>query len=101
MATTLSLRAVDLEPVYGWLEQHAEVLVEVWGQEQGRRAALLAYSDGQPDGFSWSNWVCAAYQDPSQVMALFEDLEIALAADADAASLKAAFPELLPAAPVG
>ena len=52
MPTTLSLRAADLEPFYGWLEQHGEVQVEVWGLENGRRAALLAYSDGPPDGFS-------------------------------------------------
>src|SRR5580692_10258350 len=64
MATTLSLRGADLEPVYGWLEQHGDVLVEVWGLENSRRAALLAYSDGPPDGFSWSNWVSTAYQDP-------------------------------------
>jgi len=98
MPTTLSLRAAGLEPVYGWLEQHGEVQVEVWGLENGRRAALLAYSDGPPDGFSWSNWVSTAYQDPSEVMALFQDLEIALAVDSDAASLKAAFPDLTDAA---
>ena len=95
MTATLSLRAAELEPVYGWLEQHGEVQAEVWGLENGRRAALLAYSDGPPDGFSWSNWVSAAYQDPSEVMPLFQDLEIALAADAEAASLKAAFPDVL------
>jgi hypothetical protein len=98
MPVTLSLRAADLEPVYGWLEQHGEVRVEVWGLENGRRAALLAYSDGPPDGFSWSNWVSTAYQDPSEVVALFQDLEIALAVDADAASLKSAFPGLADAA---
>jgi hypothetical protein len=99
MPTTLSLRAADLEPVYGWLEQHGEVQVEVWGLENGRRAALLAYSEGPPDGFSWSNWVSTAYRDPSEVIALFQDLEIALAVDADAASLKSAFPAVLADAP--
>ena len=99
MPATLSLRAADLEPVYGWLEQHGEVQAEVWGLENARRAALLAYSDGPPDGFSWSNWVSTAYQDPSEVMTLFQDLEIALAVDADAASLKGAFPGLADAAP--
>jgi hypothetical protein len=98
MPTTLSLRAADLEPVYGWLEQHGGVQIEVWGLENGRRAALLAYSDGPPDGFSWSNWVSTAYQDPSEVMALFQDLEIALDAEADAAALKSAFPGLADAA---
>ncbi len=95
MPATLALRAADLEPVYGWLEQHGEVQAEVWGLENARRAALLAYSDGPPDGFSWSNWVSTAYQDPSEVMTLFQDLEIALASDADAASLKGAFPGVL------
>ena len=95
MPTTLSRSAADLEPVYGWLEQHGDVLVEVWGLENSRRAALLAYSDGPPDGFSWSNWVSTAYQDPSEVMTLFQDLEISLASDADAASLKGAFPGVL------
>jgi hypothetical protein len=99
MATTLSLRAANLEPVYGWLEQHGEAPVEVWGQEHGRRAALLAYSEGPPDGFCWSNWVSAAYRDPSEVMALFPDVEIALVSDAEAASLKGAFPQLLANAP--
>jgi hypothetical protein len=95
MATTLSLRGADLEPVYGWLEQHGDVLVEVWGLENSRRAALLAYSEGPPDGFSWSNWVSAAYQDPSEVMALFQAVELALTTEADAASLKGAFPQVL------
>jgi hypothetical protein len=95
MATNLSLRGADLEPLYGWLEQHGDVLVEVWGLENGRRAALLAYSDGPPDGFSWSNWVSSAYQDPSEVMALFQDVELALGADADADLLRGAFPGLL------
>lgn len=91
---TLSLRATDLEAVYGWLEQHGEVQVEVWALENGRRAALLAYSEGPPDGFSWSNWVSTAYQDPSQVMVLFQDLEVSLP-DTDSASLKGAFPGAL------
>jgi hypothetical protein len=95
MTTTLSLRATDLEQVYGWLEQHGDVQVEVWALENARRVALLAYGEGPPDGFSWSNWVSAAYQDPSEVMALFEDLEIALGSPAAAMSLKGAFPELL------
>ena len=94
MTATLCLRAGDFEPVYGWLEQHGEVQVEVWGLENGRRAALLAYSDGPPDGFSWSNWVSATSQDPSDCLAQFPDLELGLAVDADATSLKTAFPAL-------
>ncbi|HLY78115.1 MAG TPA: hypothetical protein VKQ70_01990 [Caulobacteraceae bacterium] len=93
--TTLSLRADDFEPVYGWLEQHGEVRVEVWGLENGRRAALLAYGDGPPDGFSWSNWISATSQDPSECLAQFPDLEVALDAEADAANLKGAFPAIL------
>jgi hypothetical protein len=95
MTTTLWLRAADLEPIYGWLEQHGDVRVEVWGLENGRRAALLAYGDGPPDGFSWSNWVSAANQDPSEALALFPDLEVALAGDAEATTLKNAFPAVL------
>ena len=95
MTTTLSLPAADFEPVYGWLEQHGDVQAEVWGLETGRRAALLAYSDGPPDGFSWSNWVSASDQDPSEALALFPDLEIALAVDAEATTLKNVFPAIL------
>ena len=93
--TTLSLSAADFEPVYSWLEQHGDVQVEVWGLENGRRAALLAYSNGPPDGFSWGNWVSAADQDPSESLALFPDLEIALVADAEATALKNVFPAIL------
>ncbi|MEJ0066035.1 MAG: hypothetical protein WDM85_11950 [Caulobacteraceae bacterium] len=95
MTTTFSLRAVDFEPVYGWLEQHGDVIVEVWGLENGRQAALLAYSDGPPDGFTWSNWVSAANQDPSESIALFPDLEVVLATDAEATTLKNVFPAIL------
>jgi hypothetical protein len=93
--TTLLLRSADLEPIYGWLEQHGDVRAEVWGLENGRRAALLAYGDGPPDGFSWSNWVSSVSQDPSESLGMFPDLEISLEADADATTLKSAFPTLL------
>ena len=95
MTTTFSLRAADLEQVYGWLEQHGEVQAEVWGLENGRRAALLAYSDGPPDGFSWSNWVSAVNQDPSTALDMFPDLQIALVAEGEATDLKNAFPAIL------
>ncbi len=95
MTTTFSLRAADLEPVYGWLEQHGDVEAEVWGLENGRRAALLAYSDGSPDGFSWSNWVSAVNQDPSTALDLFPDLQIALGTEGAASDLKNAFPAVL------
>jgi hypothetical protein len=95
MTTSFWLRAADFEPIYGWLEQHGDVQVEIWGLENGRRAALLAYSDGPPDGFSWSNWVSAVNQDPSESLALFPELEIALAAEGEATALKNAFPAIL------
>ena len=93
MIESLYLRAADLEPIYGWLEQHGDAIVEVWGLENGRRAALLAYGDGPPDGFSWSNWASAASEDPSELLGLFEELELA-AEGAMAAQLSADFPGL-------
>ena len=98
MLTSLYFAPASFEPVYGWLEQHVGVAVEVWGLEQGRRMALLAYSDGPGDDFGWSNWAKAAYEDPSELAMLFEQLE--LVADGDAASqLQAAFPNVLTTQP--
>ena len=98
MTTSLTLRSAGFEPVYSWLEQRQDQ-VEVWGLESGRRAALLAYCDGPEDAFGWSNWTRAAYEDPSEILSLFETLELATEA-ATAASLNAAFPGLLVTAPV-
>ena len=73
------LLAVDdpkLEAVYGWLEQHKGSQVQLWGQEHSRRAALLAYSDGPNDDFGWSDWATKAYDDPSELLALYDRLEL-------------------------
>ena len=92
MTTTLSFKSANFEPVYGWLEQRTDVQVDVWGLENGRRAALLAYRDGPSDEYGWSNWAAGAYQDPSELMPLFEDVELETASDAAATSLKIDFP---------
>jgi len=83
-----------LEGVFGWLEQNGGQPVQLWGWEDNRRAALLAYTDGPGDDFGWSNWVTKAYEDPSEILPLFGRLELVVEADV-AASLTAAFPGLL------
>jgi len=90
MTTSLFLAPGDFEPVYGWLEDHAGVRVQVWGLDDNRRAALIAYSDGPGDDFGWSNWVCGAYDDRSEIVPLFGRLELIVDADV-ASSLDAAF----------
>ena len=94
MTTSLFLAPADFEPVYGWFEANAGARVQVWGLDDNRRAALLAYSDGPGDDFGWSNWVTTAYEDPSEILTVFARLELAVDADI-AASLNAAFPGLL------
>lgn len=91
MLTNIFLAVADFEPVYGWLEQHPGLAVEVWGLEQGRRAALLAYSDGPGDDYDWANWARAAYDDPSELAGLFEQLEL-VAEGETTAQLQSAFP---------
>ena len=93
MAASLLIAPASFEPVYGWFEDHPGVRVEVWGLDDNRRAALLAYSDGPGDGFGWSNWAGKAYDDPSELLTLFAQLEVVVE-DAAAADLKAAFPDL-------
>ena len=93
MLTNLYFASASFEPVFGWLEQHGGRAVEVWGLEQGRRMALLAYSDGPGDDFGWSNWARAAYEDPSELCALFEQLEL-VAEGETATQLQAAFPNV-------
>jgi hypothetical protein len=90
MIVSLYFASGQFEPVYGWLEQHAGLQVEVWGLENGRRMALLAYSDGPGDDYGWANWAKAAYDDPSELSALFEQLEL-VAESSVADQLKAAF----------
>ena len=100
MTVSLFLPPLDFEPVYSWFEDHEGVRVEVWGLDDNRRSALLAYSDGPGDDFGWSNWVTKDYDDPSQIVPLFSRLELIVDADV-APSLNAAFPGLLiPAASV-
>jgi len=96
MTTSLYLAPGDFEPVYGWFEEHAGARVQVWGLDDNRRGALLAYSDGPGDTFGWSNWLCKAYDDPSEVVPLFSRLELIVETDV-AASLNAAFPGRLAA----
>ena len=100
MTTSLSLKTEDFEPVYGWLEGQPGVQVQVWGLENGRRVALLAYGDGLDDVFDWSNWASAAYDDPSELSALFERLDV-VAGDDILGRLGATFPGVLTPAPTG
>ena len=100
MLASLTFKSADFEAVYGWLEGQPDVMVEVWGLEDGRRAALLAYNDDPQDGFSWSNWAAADHDDPSELAGLFEDL--ALVADPEAsAKVSQAFPRVFTPGPAG
>ena len=98
MLTNLYLASSSFEPVFGWFEQHPGHAIEVWGLEQGRRMALLAYSDGAGDEFGWSNWTRAAYGDPSELSALFEQLELVAEGEL-ATQLQATFPNALTTQP--
>ena len=91
MATSLALPATDprIEAVYTWLEQHPGAQVQLWGLENQKRVALLAYSDGPTDAFGWSNWASKA-DDPSQILQFFEQLELVVE-DAQAIALNATF----------
>ena len=94
MLTNLYFASSDFEPVFGWLEQHPGAAVEVWGLEQGRRMALIAYSDGPGDDFGWANWARSTNDDPSGLLAAFEQLELVAESDV-ATQLQAAFPGVL------
>jgi hypothetical protein len=91
MTMSLFLAATDprVEAVYAWLEQHPGAQVQLWGQENERRAALLAYSDGGDDTFGWSNWASKA-DDPSELLAFFDKLELVVD-DVQATTLNATF----------
>jgi hypothetical protein len=91
MSESLFLNTANFEPIYGWLEARDDAQVEVWGLEDDRRAALLAYRNAPPDGFGWSDWARRAYDDPSELSGVFETLELVTSAEV-AASLKTAFP---------
>jgi hypothetical protein len=92
MAISLLLKIDDakLEAVYTWLEQHKGSQVQLWGLENQRRAALLAYSDGPDDDFGWGNWAVKVGDDPSELLAFFEQLELVVDA-AVATTLNATF----------
>jgi hypothetical protein len=94
---SLTFAAASFEPVYGWFEQHPGLAVEVWALEDARAVALLAYCDGPDDDFGWANWARSAYDDPSELSALFERLQIE-AEDSVTTQLGAAFPGLFAAA---
>lgn len=96
MLANLFFVFADFEPVFSWLEQHPGPAVEVWGLEQGRRMALLAYSDGPGDNYDWSNWLRSAADDPSELAAIFEQLEL-VAESETTAQLQAAFPNVFKA----
>lgn len=97
MTTSLFFSSASFEPVYGWLEQHPGAQVQVWGLENGVRVALLAYSDGPGDDFGWANWASSSYDDPSELSAVFERLE--LVAEGEVTTpLGAAFPGTFAAA---
>lgn len=96
MLANLFFAFADFEPVFGWLEQHPGLAIEVWGLERGRRMALIAYSDGPGDGYDWSNWMRDAAEDPSELAALFGELEL-VAEGETAAQLQSAFPAVFKA----
>lgn len=89
--SSLTFPSTTFEPVYGWFEQHPGAAAQVWALEEGRAMALLAYCDGPNDAFGWSNWVRAAYEDPSELAEQFERLRID-ADDGVVAQLNTAFP---------
>jgi hypothetical protein len=91
MPTSLMLKPERLEAVYGWLEEHGGAQVQLWAWEANRRVALLAYSDGAEDAFGWSNWASAARPDPSELTALFAQLELVVESEAAATTLNATF----------
>ena len=96
MLTNLFFAFSDFEEVFGWLEAHPGPALEVWGLEQGRRMALLAYSDGPGGAFGWANWLRAAAEDPSELASLFESLEL-VAESETTAQLQQAFPNVFQA----
>ena len=95
---TFRFKSADFEQVFGWLEDNRVAPVEVWGLEDGRAAALLAYSEGPADAFGWSNWASADRQDPSELSPLFPDLELYIE-DAPAQRITSAFPGVFTPAP--
>ena len=93
MLANLYFAFPDFEPVFSWLEQNPGPALEVWGLEQGRRMALVAYSDGPDDEYGWSNWLRSAAEDPSELASVFEQLEL-VAERETSTQLKSAFPNV-------
>ncbi|MDR3470526.1 MAG: hypothetical protein P4M09_02355 [Devosia sp.] len=89
MNVSLFFRTANFEAVYAWLEQGRIGSVEVWGLEESRRAALLAYKADADDAFGWSNWVRQAYDDPSEICGLFDELELIVDGGAKDAAINA------------
>jgi hypothetical protein len=92
MSVSLVMAASGFEPVYTWLEAHPGAPVAVWGLDHGRRAALLAYSTGADDAFGWSDWAGRVLEDPSEILAGFEQLDLEFQDDALPRQLQFAFP---------
>ena len=88
---SLFVNPTALEGVFGWLEQNGGQPVQLWGWENNRRTALLAYTDGPGDGFGWSNWAAAARPDPSELCPLFQAVELQVE-PGQAAQLSSLFP---------
>ena len=62
--------------MYSWLQQRRGSVVQLFGWEAGKKAALLAYGDGADDEFGWANWVTKVADDPSTLLPLFDQLEL-------------------------
>jgi len=99
MSVSLMMAAGGFEPIYTWLEARPGAPVMVWALDHGRRAALLAYSAGADDAFGWSDWVGRALEDPSEILAAFEQLELTFPDDALPRQLQFAFPGVFTAPP--
>ena len=78
MTVSLIVRVDEprLEAVYSWLQQRRGSVVQLFGWEAGKKAALLAYGDGADDEFGWANWVTKVADDPSTLLPLFDQLEL-------------------------
>ncbi len=92
MTVSLPLKVDEprLEAIYSWLQQRRGSAVQLFGWEEGKKAALLAYGDGADDGFGWSNWATKVADDPSTLLPLFDQLEL-VTDEAAASALNALF----------
>ena len=78
MTMSLMIKAGEprLEAIYARLQQLQGAQAQLFGWDDGRRAALLAYGGGAEDPFGWSNWMTKLADDPSTLLAGFEALEL-------------------------